>query len=144
MKALTRPLMVGLLALTTLSSCYSLTVQSNQQEVPVSLSLSAGQDKEVSKHFNRQYYQWYILGLAPYDFWNSLFPDTQGLRSQEFVDYTISQEAAGSGGVRNLNVTTERNLNSWLIGLLISFIPVAGPFINGTMSVQVEGDVLAP
>ena len=125
------------------SSCYSLTVQSSA-EVPVSLSRSTGSEKKTQKHFSRQVYQWYILGLVPYDFWNDLFPDTKGLKSQQFVDFVVQEEAAGSGGVTNLNVVTERSVTSWLLSLLVSLIPVAGPIVNGNMSVTIEGDVLEP
>lgn len=137
----TSALLAALVSLQMLTGCYSLTVQS-QSETPVSLSRSTGTEAPVAKHFSRQYHQWYIIGLAPYDFWNGFFPDTQGLRAQEFVDFTLSKEAEGASGVTNLNVVTERNLYSWVLSLLANFIPVVGGFISGNMSVKVEGDVL--
>jgi FtsH-binding integral membrane protein len=138
--------LLSLSLVASLSGCYTVTVQSDNSEIPISLSRSTGstQEKAIKSRFSRQVYQWYVFGLLPYDFWNSLAPETKDLKAQQFVDHIVAQEAAGSGGVINLNVETDKGLNSWLLGLLVGLIPAVGPVIAANISVLVEGNVLAP
>jgi hypothetical protein len=129
----------------TLSSCYSVQVQSSyDDDVPVSLSKSYPQALSANKtrHFSHTFYQWYIVGLAPYDFWNSLSSESQGLQAQQYVDFVLKKEAVNAVAVKNVKVTVSRTPEAFLYGILVGLIPAVGSLINSNMSITVEGDVV--
>lgn len=129
----------------SLSSCYSVQVQSNyDDDVPVSLSKSYPQPLSANKvrHFAHTFHQWYIVGLVPYDFWNGMSPGSQGLLAQQYVDFVLKKEAENAVAVKNVNVTVSRTPEGFFLGVLVGLIPAAGALINGNMSITVEGDVV--
>lgn len=129
----------------SLSSCYSVQVQSNYDDnVPVSLSKSYPQPLSANRtrHFSHTFHQWYILGLAPYDFWNGLFADSQGLQAQQYVDFVLKKEAENAVAVKNLKVTVSRTPEGFILSILVGLIPAVGTLINRNMSITVEGDVV--
>ena len=135
-----RLLLAGLL-LSALSSCYSLTLQSQQDSVPVALNCT--DSNSPRRHFRHEYYQWYVLGLVPYDLWNSLSAASRGLEAQKYIDFSLKREQVSAGEVCNLNVITERDFAGWLYSILVSAIPVAGPLVGQNMHIVVEGDILS-
>ena len=133
-----RILLTGLL-LHSLSGCYTLTLQSEQHEVPVALNCNSTGPR---RHFRHEYYQWYLLGILPYDFWNTLSSDSRGLTAHQYIDFSLRREKVSTGQVCNLNVITDRDLAGWFYSLLVTAIPFAGGLLGQNMHIVVEGDIL--
>lgn len=128
----------------SLSGCYQVQIQSQfNDDVAVSISKTYPQElpQHKTRHFSHTFYQWYIVGLVPYDFWNG-FAGAEGLKSQQYVDFVLQKEAANAVAVNNLKVTVSRTPEGFIGSILVGLIPAIGGLVNGNMTVTVEGDVV--
>ncbi len=134
-----------LLCLTSLSSCYSVTLQSNYDDsVPVMLNESVPEAGYTTRHFSHRFNQWYVFSLLPYDIWNNMSEESRGLVMNQYIDFVLQKEAENAVAVKNIKITTAHTAEGWLYGVLVGFIPAVGPFINNNITIIVEGDVVEP
>lgn len=133
-----------LMLLFCLSSCYQVQIQSQYDDrIPVSLSKSypAPLETHRTRHFSHTFYQWYAVGLVPYDLWNGI-AGAEGLKAQQYVDFVLEKEAPNAIAVKNMKVTVSRTPEGVVGSILVGLIPAVGGLINGNMTITVEGDVV--
>lgn len=150
MKNLTRFAMAAVLA-TSLTGCYSLSMNTSGLTKPVSMSPHIGRPAQVLRHFKVDAVTWYGLGLIPL----ATVPGGPGfgVTADKLVAGIITEELKkGGDGVINLRVKQEYELLSILIpvgvGIVFNFVPV--PFLGSAITsllrpigVSVEGDIVS-
>lgn len=149
-KNLTRLAMAAVVA-TSLTGCFSMSMNAGSLTKPVSMSPHIGRPAQVLRHFKVDCVTWYGLGLIPL----ATVPGGPGFgtTADKLVSGIISDELKkGGDGVVNLRVKQEYELISILIpfgiGIIFNFVPV--PFLGTLVTnllrpigVSVEGDVVS-
>jgi hypothetical protein len=126
--------------MTSLTGCYSITVQATDIAKPVSVSHSIGRSAKPTAEFRRETVSWWLLGLV------GLFTVPGGaipfMTAPDKVTSKVLEEELrrGGKGVVDLSITTQMDVISWALGTVVAIIPFGG--LVRPMSVVVEGKVV--